>query len=100
MIKFIFNKFKNFYFSTSYLLNFHETYSELPVIYLITPTFNREAQLADLTTLINTLLIVPKVVWILIEDSPKQTFRVQKILKNNFFSLRLFNESKDLIGFY
>jgi hypothetical protein len=56
------------------------------VIYLITPNYNREAQLADLKTLINTLWIVPKVVWIVIEDSANKTFRVQKILKSSNLS--------------
>jgi galactosylgalactosylxylosylprotein 3-beta-glucuronosyltransferase 3 len=81
-----FNKFKNISFPTSYLLNFYEPYSELPVIYLITPNYYREAQLADLKTLINTLWIVPKVVWIVIEDSANKTFRVQKILKSSNLS--------------
>jgi hypothetical protein len=56
------------------------------VIYLITPNYYREAQLADLKTLINTLWIVPKVVWIVIEDSANKTFRVQKILKSSNLS--------------
>ena len=78
-----FDKFKNISFSASYLLNFYESYHELPVIYLITPTHYREAQLADLTTVINTLWIVPKVFWIVIEDAPSKSFRIENLLKKS-----------------
>lgn len=81
-----FNKFKNISFPASYLLNFYESYSEMPVLYLITPTYYRETQLADLTTLMSTLWIVPKIVWIVIEDSKKKTFRVQKLLRSSNLS--------------
>jgi len=41
----------------------------LPVIYVITPTYARAVQKADLTRLANTLLLVPSLHWIVVEDS-------------------------------
>ncbi|XP_015791609.1 galactosylgalactosylxylosylprotein 3-beta-glucuronosyltransferase sqv-8 [Tetranychus urticae] len=42
---------------------------KLPTIYLITPTYSRAEQKAELTRLGNTLLHVESIHWILIEDS-------------------------------
>ena len=42
----------------------------IPMIYLITPTYARPHQRSDLTRMCNTLLLVPNLHWILIEDSP------------------------------
>ena len=53
----------------------------MPVIYLITPTNNRrKAQLADLTRLRNTLWLVPKIVWIIVEDSRTKTNKISNFL--------------------
>ena len=41
----------------------------LPIIYLITPTYSRPEQKAELTRMGNTLLLVNSIHWILIEDS-------------------------------
>ncbi len=64
-------------------MNFYETYHELPVIYLVTPTHYRETQLADLTAVINTLWLVPKIFWIIIEDAPTKSYRIGKLLNNS-----------------
>ena len=76
-----FDKFTNISFPISYSLNFYENYHEMPVIYLITPTNNRnDVQLADLTRLRNTLWLVPKIVWILVEDSETKTSKISNFL--------------------
>ena len=54
------------------------------MIYIITPTNNRaETQLADLTRMRNTLLLVPKLVWILIEDSSRKTYKIKRFLADS-----------------
>ncbi|CAF0807464.1 unnamed protein product [Brachionus calyciflorus] len=68
-------EFQNF-FPIAYMLNFIDTYDSLPTIYVITPTYNRLTQIADLTRLKNTLQLVPKVVWIIVEDSLDKTDKI------------------------
>lgn len=95
-----FDKFKNISYPISYSLKFYENYSQLPVIYLITPTNNRvETQLADLTRLRNTLWLVPKLVWILIEDSSLKTKKIENFLKQSQLDFVHLNEetTEDLI---
>ena len=48
------------------------------IIYVVTPTYKRSAQIADLTRLSQTLQLVPNIHWIVTEDA---TVR-EKILKN------------------
>lgn len=55
--------------------------TKLPVIYVITPTYARPVQKAELTRLSHTLRLVPFVHWILVEDSPKPTSLVGNLLK-------------------
>jgi len=43
--------------------------TDLPVIYFITPTYDRVVQMADLIRLAQTLLHIKKLHWILVEDS-------------------------------
>ncbi len=74
-----FNKFTNISFPIAYSLQFYEHYQDLPTIYVITPTDNkRPTQMADLVRMRNTLWLVPKLFWILIEDSPKKTYKMSK----------------------
>lgn len=54
--------------------------SSLPRIYLITPTYSRPEQKADLTRLSYTLRHVPNIHWIVIEDSSSKTVLVKKFL--------------------
>ncbi|KAH9513766.1 Galactosylgalactosylxylosylprotein 3-beta-glucuronosyltransferase 1 [Bulinus truncatus] len=58
----------------------------LPVIYLITPTYSRLEQKAELTRLSHTLLHVPNIHWIVIEDSFKKTTLVQNFLSKSGLS--------------
>ena len=54
--------------------------SSLPMIYMITPTYARWTQKADLTRLCQTLMHVPNLHWIVVEDSEKRTRLVERIL--------------------
>lgn len=50
------------------------------MIYVITPTYSRPTQIPDLTRLSHTLLLIPRLHWILIEDSPSPTSSVSDFL--------------------
>ena len=52
----------------------------VPTIYVITPTYARTVQKAELTRLSYTFLHVPKLHWILVEDSPTKTALVSQFL--------------------
>ena len=54
----------------------------IPTIFVITPTHACATQKVDLTSLCQTLSHVPKLTWIVIEDSPKQTNLVSNLLKH------------------
>lgn len=49
-------------------------------IYLITPTFFRPTQMADLTRLAQTLMQIPTLFWIFVEDSEKISEILEKKL--------------------
>ena len=77
-----FNKFTNISFPIAYSLKYYQNYYELPVIYIITPTDNkRNTQIPDLIRMRNTLWLVPKIVWILIEDSEIKTKKMSNFLE-------------------
>lgn len=72
----------------------------MPIIYIITPTDNKRiTQLADLTRLRNTLWLVPKIVWILIEDSDVKTKKISNFLEYSKIAYVHLNEPtpEDLI---
>lgn len=54
----------------------------LPSIHVITPTYSRPVQKAELTRLANTLMHVPNLHWILVEDSQRRTTLVSQFLKD------------------
>ncbi len=58
--------------------------SSLPMIYMITPTYSRWTQKADLTRLCYTLMQVPNLHWIVVEDSEKKTELVHKLLSGRY----------------
>lgn len=66
------------------------TYSRLPpcsdtqpTLYVITPTYSRPVQKAELTRLSNTLLHVPNLHWLVVEDSARKTALVSRLLGNS-----------------
>ena len=75
--------FLNKSFALKNSLNFYSNYDQLPTIYLVTPTYARFTQMADLNRLRNTLLNVPKILWIVIEDAPKKTDRITDFMENS-----------------
>lgn len=62
-------------------------HEKLPTIYVVTPTYARYVQKAELTRLSHTFMLVPNLHWIIIEDSDWRTDLVSKFvrrLKNEF----------------
>ncbi|KAF2364372.1 Glycosyl transferase family 43 [Trinorchestia longiramus] len=57
--------------------------SKLPTIYVVTPTYARPNQLAELNRLRNVLLHVPHVWWLLVEDSESNSEVVEQFLVNS-----------------
>ena len=49
-------------------------------LYIVTPTYTRATQLADLTRLANTLRLVPGVHWLVAEDSNTTSEVVEELL--------------------
>ena len=43
--------------------------TDMPIIYVVTPTYRRPEQIPELTRLAQTLLNVPAIHWIVVEDS-------------------------------
>jgi hypothetical protein len=62
------------------VLELNESYKNYPTIFIVTPTYWRATQRAELTRLQNTLRNVPKIVWILIEDSNKKSDLINEFL--------------------
>lgn len=54
--------------------------SNLPTVFVITPTYTRFVQKAELTRLSQTFLHVPQFHWLLVEDSPHKTPLVAGLL--------------------
>ena len=52
----------------------------LPVVFVITPTYSRHLQRAELTRLSQTLRLVTNLHWILVEDSVSKTSLVTRFL--------------------
>ncbi|XP_056431807.1 galactosylgalactosylxylosylprotein 3-beta-glucuronosyltransferase 3 [Gadus chalcogrammus] len=57
--------------------------STLPTIFVITPTYSRFVQKAELTRLSQTFLHVPQLHWVLVEDSPHKTPLVAGLLADS-----------------
>ena len=58
-----------------------EWLSDIPVIYGITPTYKRNTQKVDLTSLCQTLMLVPQVLWIVVEDATEKSDLIKKFLQ-------------------
>ena len=55
--------------------------AHMKTIFSITPTYHRSTQKIDLNSMCHTLMSVPKVVWIIIEDSSKPTDLVTRLIQ-------------------
>ncbi|XP_064413189.1 galactosylgalactosylxylosylprotein 3-beta-glucuronosyltransferase 1-like isoform X2 [Latimeria chalumnae] len=55
----------------------------LPTIYIITPTYSRPVQKAELTRLAQTFLHVRNLHWIVVEDNPRRTNLVAHLLEQS-----------------
>jgi hypothetical protein len=55
----------------------------MPMLYLITPTYKRPEQIPDLTRLAQTLMHVPSITWLIIEDAEALSSHVTEILKRS-----------------
>ena len=62
---------------------------ELAWIYMITPTYARWTQKADLTRLAQTLMQVPRLHWIVVEDSERKTELVTEFLRRRMEVLKI-----------
>lgn len=60
------------------LLKFED--KNLPVIYAVTPTYQRPVQKAELTRLSQTFLHIPNFHWVVVEDSSERTKLVENLL--------------------
>lgn len=56
---------------------------KVPTIYVITPTYKRPEQKAELTRLSHTFMLVPKLHWIVVEDAVNNTQLVANLLKES-----------------
>ena len=55
--------------------------ASFPTLFAITPTHRRLTQKVDLTSLCQTLMSVPQLVWIVVEDSDMKNVMVTQLLK-------------------
>ncbi|XP_057667096.1 galactosylgalactosylxylosylprotein 3-beta-glucuronosyltransferase P-like [Diorhabda carinulata] len=55
--------------------------SNLPHLYIITPTYKRPEQIPELVRLSQTLLLVPKLTWLVIEDGYEKNEIIENILE-------------------
>ena len=56
--------------------------SDMKTIFIITPTYQRRSQKVDLISMCHTLMHVPRIVWVVIEDAPKVTSLVTNVLQH------------------
>lgn len=77
------------------LRNIDDSNKPLPPIFMITPTYARWTQKADLTRLTQTLMHVQNLHWIVVEDSEEKTklvtnflFRRRNVLKSTHLNIR------------
>lgn len=54
----------------------------LPTIHVVTPTYSRPVQKAELTRLAHTLLHVPNLHWLVVEDAPRRTALTSRLLRD------------------
>lgn len=57
--------------------------SKNPIIFVITPTYSRPTQMADMTRLSQTLRLVKDLFWIVVEDSHNKSMQVSALLNRS-----------------
>ena len=60
-----------------------------PIVYVVTPTYARLTQKADMTRFMQTLKLVPSLHWVVVEDSSAATALVTRILLRRSESYRI-----------
>ncbi|KAJ8986254.1 hypothetical protein NQ317_009962 [Molorchus minor] len=55
----------------------------LPPLYIITPTYKRPEQLAEITRLSHTLMLVPNLTWLVIEDAYETNDLIEDVLRKS-----------------
>lgn len=68
--------------------------TQLPIIFVITPTYYRLTQIAELTRLSNTLSIVKNLHWIVVEDFKSTNQRVQELLESSGMSFTYLSKQR------
>lgn len=69
--------------------------ADLPMIYVITPTFNKSTLIPELLAVGNALSNVKRVTWLVVEDSVTLNERVSRLLKRfPFKSVHLLGKAK------
>ncbi|KAI5646960.1 glycosyltransferase family 43 domain-containing protein [Phthorimaea operculella] len=63
--------------------NYVQNDPNLTMIYFVTPTYPRPVQIAELTRLSHTLMLVPRLHWILVDDNVGCSVHVLRILKRS-----------------
>lgn len=79
------------------MLNYVEVYDTLPTLYVISPCRTEIlTELADLNRLKNTLYLVPKLVWILVENKPQKSFKLAEFITESELEVIHLNKDSDL----
>lgn len=79
-------------------------YKKLPTIYVVTRVdVNALSELADLTRMKNTLRLVPKLKWLLIEPYLEKSFKLSKFVNESNMDIvhlaKVINKEKDYFNF-
>ena len=62
-------------------MKIYDEYEKMPTLFIITPTDSKRfTQLAALTRMRNTLWLVPKIFWIIVEDNSKKSRKLRTFL--------------------
>lgn len=54
---------------------------KLPMLYIVTPTYRRSEQIPELTRMSHTLMHIPNIYWLVIEDAKERTPLVTELLE-------------------
>jgi len=69
----------------------HHFHANTPILYVLTPTYNRKTQIADLMRMKQTLQLVPNCMWIVVEDADSTNPLVRSFIED-FPNLLYINE--------